>query len=254
MSVWKNRPDGKTVRRNKIAAQFAWLAIDALNSPAYRVLSLSAHRVLARIQIEHARHGGKENGKLPVTFKDFADFGIHRNAIAPAIRETEALGFIRVTQYGVASNAEFRIPNKFALAHLPTDDGQTSATNAWRRFKTIEDAIAAAKAARTAPARYGKFARRPKTAKTDLRYGNRSEDGYGKRIQNPGIPDTETVPLSPSGTVLLSISRGGADTSVSNNPPEGLCWSRPLIEEVFGEEAARLRAQCEVNGTQYQAA
>ena len=253
MSVWKNRPDGKTVRRNRITAQFAWLAIDALELT--RLSGADFWRIVFLPGYRSSTPGRRpKNGKLPVTFKDFADFGIHRNAIAPAIREAEALVFIRVTQYGVASNAEFRIPNKFALAHLPTDDGQTPATNAWRRFKTIEDAIAAAKAARTAPARYGKFARRPKTAKTDLRYGNRSEDGYGKRIQNPEMPNMETVPLSPSGTVLLSISRGGADTSVSNNPPEGLCWSRPLIGEVFGEEAARLRAQCEVNGTQYQAA
>jgi hypothetical protein len=34
-SVWKNK-DGKTVRRNQIATQFAWQAIEMLESPAYR--------------------------------------------------------------------------------------------------------------------------------------------------------------------------------------------------------------------------
>jgi hypothetical protein len=29
-SVWKNTPDGKTIRRNKIAEQFAWQAISML--------------------------------------------------------------------------------------------------------------------------------------------------------------------------------------------------------------------------------
>jgi hypothetical protein len=159
MSVWKNGPDGRTRRRNQIAERFAWLSIEALQSPAYRALSLSAHRVLARIQIEHSSHGGKENGRLPVTFQDFEDYGIHRHAIAPAIRELEALGFIHITQVGRAGNGEFRIPNKFALTHLPTD-GNPSPTNDWRRIKTIEEATAIADAARRAPARFGKRSRR----------------------------------------------------------------------------------------------
>ena len=57
-SAWKLRPDGKTVRRNKISGQFAWQLIEMLESPAWRVLTLSARRVFDRIQIEHAHHGG----------------------------------------------------------------------------------------------------------------------------------------------------------------------------------------------------
>ena len=45
-----------------------------LRSPAYRALSLSGHRILARIEIELASHGGKDNGKLPVTHADFRKF------------------------------------------------------------------------------------------------------------------------------------------------------------------------------------
>jgi hypothetical protein len=93
-----------------------------------------------------------------VTFQDFEDYGIHRHAIAPAIRELEALGFIRITQIGRAGN-EFRIPNKFALTHLPTNDNP-SPTNGWRRIKTIEEAMAIADAARRAPGRFGKRSRR----------------------------------------------------------------------------------------------
>jgi hypothetical protein len=58
-----------------------------LESPAYRVLSLSAHRVISRIEIELAHHGGNDNGRLPVTKQDFIDYGIHHNSVAPAIRE-----------------------------------------------------------------------------------------------------------------------------------------------------------------------
>ncbi len=68
--------------------------------PAHRILSLSALRVLDRILVEHAHHGGKDNGKLPVTYEHFVEFGMDRHAIAPAIRELSALGFIEITERG----------------------------------------------------------------------------------------------------------------------------------------------------------
>jgi hypothetical protein len=211
MSVYKNGPDGRTRRRNKIATQFAWQSIDALDSPAYRALSLSGHRVLARIQIEHARHGGKENGKLPVTFKDFEEYGIHRHAIAPAIREAEALGFIRITQLGRAGNGEFRLPNKFALTHLPSD-GQVDATNDWRRIKTIEEAMAIGDAARKAPAGFGKIKKRS-AKKQNASDGNRTSVSVANRTSTSKLPVVETALLSPAETAPLSISWVGADTS-----------------------------------------
>jgi hypothetical protein len=149
MGVWKNTPEGKTVRRNKIAEQFAWHGISMLESPAYRALSLSGHRILARINIEHAHHGGQDNGQLPVTFQDLEDYGVHRHAIAPGIREVEALGFIRITQQGRAGNADWRKPNKFALTHLPTKDNPKP-TEDWKRIKTIEEAEMLAHTARNA--------------------------------------------------------------------------------------------------------
>jgi hypothetical protein len=53
---------------NPITQGWAARPIEMLESPAYRALSLSAHRALSRIEIELAHHGGKDNGKLPVTF------------------------------------------------------------------------------------------------------------------------------------------------------------------------------------------
>jgi len=215
MSTWKIRPDGRTVRRQKIAArQWAWLSIEALESPAYRALSLSGHRILARIQIEHAHHAGKENGKLPVTFRDFHKFGIHPNAIAPGIREVAALGFIRITREGVASSdKEYRVPNLFALTNLATNDDQDAPTNDWRRHKTIEDAEAAARNARSEPARNRKFVAKTQSKKTELRYGFRIKSRYENRIKKGQIPDTETVVLETNqkrSTIYIS-GRGRAN-------------------------------------------
>ena len=97
-------------RCTKIGGQFAPRTIEMLRSPAMRVLSLSARRMLDRIEIEMADHGGTDNGRLPVTYDDFQRFGIHRHAISSAIQENEALGFIQVTQRGRAGNADFRTP------------------------------------------------------------------------------------------------------------------------------------------------
>jgi hypothetical protein len=135
----------------KIAGQFAARLIEMLESPAFRVLSLSARRILDRIEIELAHHGGRDNGRLPVTFGNFMRYGIDGHAVAPALREVEVLGFIEVTERGRAGNAEFRTPNKFRLTYRPTDD--RGPTDEWRNIKTIEEAYAIAKAARTSTRR-----------------------------------------------------------------------------------------------------
>ena len=133
-------------RRNSIDGQFAAHTIEMIRSPAWSVLSLSARRVLDRIEIEHADHGGNDNGMLPVTYDDFERYGIHRHAIAPAIRETVALGFAEITERGRAGNAEFRSPHKFRLTYF--HGGRAPPTNEWQRIKTVEEAQARAKAAR----------------------------------------------------------------------------------------------------------
>jgi hypothetical protein len=132
-------------RRTKIDEQFAVRTIPMLESPAYRALSLSAHRVLSRIEIEHAHHGGAENGKLPVTYDDFEKYGVHRHSIGAAIRECVALGFLKITEQGHAGNAEFRTPNKFRLTYIYAGP---QPTNEWQKIETEERAQAFARAAR----------------------------------------------------------------------------------------------------------
>ncbi len=103
----RNRPE-----RGSINGVFAWRLIEMLESPAYRALSLSAHRIMSRLEVELYHHGGKpeENGKLACTFEHFVEYGIERHAIAPAIREAVALGFVEVTLRGCGGNASFWRP------------------------------------------------------------------------------------------------------------------------------------------------
>lgn len=135
-------------RRNKIAGQFAARPISMLESPAYRALSRAAHQVLARIEIEHAHHGGADNGVLPVPYDHFVEYGLHRHAIAPALRELEALGFIERTTRGAALNGDMRQPSLYRLTYRHAKGVDGDGTHEWRKVKTIEEAEAMAKEAR----------------------------------------------------------------------------------------------------------
>jgi hypothetical protein len=116
----KKHDSRATVRRlNQIEAAFAYYLIEMLEHPSFRILSLAARRVLCRIQIELAHHGGHDNGKLPITCDQFVDYGVHRHSVGPAVRELEALGFITV-RFGRAGNAEFRTPSLYGLTWRPT--------------------------------------------------------------------------------------------------------------------------------------
>jgi hypothetical protein len=263
MSKWKNK-GGKTVRRETIpkGSQWTWWTIEMIESPAYRVLTLSAHRVIGRIRIEFASHGGKDNGKLTVTFQDFEDYGINRHAIAPAIREAEALGFIRVTQHGRAGNAEWCIPNMFALTHLAVNE--LNPTNDWNKIETLEEAEAIAKAARKAPKK-----------KQNASIGKRTGPGVGKRTGSGGFPVSENALRSAAKTSPLSIYRegggvaaeaegkyeprvggsnskaAGAGAGAGSKPSAGIVelsglreWSKPVLTEVEYTPALR-RPYCD---------
>ena len=144
----KGRATGalKLAKRNKIVGQFSARLVEMLESPAFRVLSPSGHRILARLEIELGNHGGQDNGRLPVTFDDFFDYGIHRHSVAPAIRECEALGFIEITQRGRAGNADFRCPNLFRITYVAA--AGPPPTHEWREIETMEDAKMLARNAR----------------------------------------------------------------------------------------------------------
>jgi hypothetical protein len=186
-------------RKGSIQGQFVPHRIEMVTSPAYQALSLSGHRALARIEIEHMRHGGVENGKLPVTFDDFEAYGISEKSIAPALREVQALGFARITERGRASKSDFgRHPNKFELTYIrgaaphfdaPTDD--------WKQHKTLEDAERAAEEARAAKdknavakskkrASQKTFARGEKIRSTGIK-------NHPKDASSPGIENHPTV-------------------------------------------------------------
>jgi hypothetical protein len=93
-------------------------------------------RILARLEIELYQHGGEGNGKLIVTYDQLVEYGIDRDAIAPAIRELVALGFIEVTEHGRAGAGSWHEPNRFRLTFRPV--GRARPTHEWQRTETME--------------------------------------------------------------------------------------------------------------------
>jgi hypothetical protein len=168
-------------RRTKIGSQFAPRTIEMLEAPAFRVLSLSARRVLDRLEIELARHGGTDNGRLPVTYDQFQEFGIDRQAIAPAIRELVALGFLEITRKGRAGNAEWRLPNLFRLTFRPSKGERAFGTNEWQEVESMEDAERLAKAARKANLRKSK-AQCGKISSVGMENPHRNPEKHGGEI------------------------------------------------------------------------
>ena len=187
-------------RRTQINGQFAAREIKMLKWYPFRELSLSARRVLDRLEIELAHHGGTDNGRLPVTFNDFQRYGIDRHAIAPAIRELVALGFVEVTEHGRAGNAEWRTPNRFRLTYKPTKS--EGPTHEWKHINTAERARAKAR-------KTGKLPRdhEQPDQQTKRQWGGNT----GHSGQTPHLPPVLNTPTTPKGDkpTLLSILRGG---------------------------------------------
>jgi hypothetical protein len=189
-----------------MAGQFTMRPIEMLESPAYRVLSLSAHRVLARLEIELAQHGGRDNGKLPVTYNNLVEYGVDRHAVAPAIRELDVLGFAKITEHGQGGNAEFRRPNRFRLTYRHTT--HAPATDEWRRIETREAALAAQRSARASiklPPRQKQKPVREKTRTGAQNPHRKSADaGVGNPHYSASAFSPTTLDISGDGQQLLA--------------------------------------------------
>jgi hypothetical protein len=132
--------------RNRITGQFAARHIDTLELPTYWVLSLAAHRLFARIEIELAQHGGSDNGKSPIRYEQFVEYGLDRHSVTRAIHELSAPSMAEVTEKSQAGNADFRRPNLFRLTYRHV--GRDERTHEWRRINTEDETKKIAKVAR----------------------------------------------------------------------------------------------------------
>jgi hypothetical protein len=142
----------KWAKPNAIREQFAAYPIEMLQSHAWRALSAMAKRCIERIVIELRKHGGKDNGELPVTNRDFVAHGVSMATIKPALAEAVALGFIEQTPGYACKNPLYARPARFRILFI-NSKGPLPDHTRWRRFKAYDEAKLAAKAARASAMR-----------------------------------------------------------------------------------------------------
>ena len=185
-----------------------------LNSPAWCILSRAARQILDYCEIKLA-HRWEQNSQLIMTYDELVAYGLHRNAVAPAIRELIALGFLEVTEQGRAGNAEFRRPTKVRVTYLKTRDAPP--THEWRHI-TEDDVAMIATGAR----RPGSNSAAPKKQKSSI--GKRTDFSIGKRTETQDGKRTERVEkrtenFSTETDTTLSIY--SAEGAVPPTPPPG---------------------------------
>jgi GNAT superfamily N-acetyltransferase len=115
---------GKRVKGRKTNAPrdgegFVYHTLDLMASPAWQGRSIACARLIDFLELEHARHGGKENGSLLAPYTQLVEFGIGRRLIADAIREAEQRGLIRVERGGKKGTAITEV-NRFTLTYFWT--------------------------------------------------------------------------------------------------------------------------------------
>ncbi len=121
--------------KKKIDYGFLPRPIEMMETAAYRQLSLSAHRVLDRLEIALHKTAGKANGELRVTYLQFVQYGVRRNSIQPALNELVAAGMVEITRKGRSGNNEFRRATWYRLTYR--DTAESRATHEWRQFKAV---------------------------------------------------------------------------------------------------------------------
>lgn len=114
-----------------------WIAhrLVLLVSPAWHGRPAPLRTVLERLEIEHLRHGGRENGHLFVSYDQFVKHGVSRKAVRPAIRLGERLGLLAIVQ-GEEPIGNIRAPNRYRLTYVP-EKRRRAPTDEWSVIDTL---------------------------------------------------------------------------------------------------------------------
>lgn len=217
-------------KRERIGAPFIPLLVDTMKSKAW--LAMSPYSRILYIALK-ARYGLdlKNNGRIYLSARMAADeTGLNKSTIARGFHELVHYGFIVMTSPGClgvegrGKAAHWRLTELGYMHEPPTRDFQR-----WNgtlfRYQRKQKPVPPERTVCTAGA--------------DIPLSRQSGHSHDKLSGQSGHTHTGACPVQ---------------ADISRLTTRGLRWTAPTIEEVFGEEAELLRAQCEANGAQYQAA
>ncbi|RWL47203.1 MAG: hypothetical protein EOR60_09570 [Mesorhizobium sp.] len=112
----------------------AWVPhrLELFISPPWRLAPVPLRRMLERLEIEHMRHGGMNNGQLFVSFGQFQAANISRRKIAATLELGSALGLVETIRTDQPAG-DLRGPNSYRLTYVPAK-GCTARTDEWKRI------------------------------------------------------------------------------------------------------------------------
>lgn len=110
-----------------------------LVSPAWRHRPIPLAKILERIEIEHMRHAGRENGHLIVSYDQLVEHGVSRRTIRGSIDLGVALGLLEVRQSGEWAG-DVRTPNMYRLTYLPEKD-RKAPTDEWEGIENDKASV-----------------------------------------------------------------------------------------------------------------
>lgn len=104
--------------------------LEMLISASWRHAPRPLLRMIERLEIEHLRHGGFENGNLYVSYKQFVLAGISKRSIRPTMELGKALGLMDYRQEE-EPRGDIRPPNAYRLTYVPAK-GKNAPTDEWK--------------------------------------------------------------------------------------------------------------------------
>lgn len=118
-------------RKRKWLSCFMPHRLELLISPAWRSAPRPLRNILERIEIEHLRHGGFNNGELYVSYLQFVEFGISKRSIKAALELGQKLGLLEVIQEAENHLSDIRAANAYRLTYVPAK-GKAAPTDEWK--------------------------------------------------------------------------------------------------------------------------
>jgi hypothetical protein len=108
-----------------------WIAhrLTLVVSPPWRLRPKPLMTILERLEVEHMRHAGKENGNLCVSYDQLVEAGVSRKMIRAAENAGEALGLLAVKP-SETLQGNIRGASEYRLTYVP-EKGRRAPSDEW---------------------------------------------------------------------------------------------------------------------------
>ncbi|MDX0542049.1 hypothetical protein GOC91_03320 [Sinorhizobium medicae] len=126
-----SRTSGRAEKKQRWLQAYIPHRLELLQSPAWQNAPRPLARLIERLEIEHLRHGGQNNGELFVAYSQFVAYGVSKKSICRTLRLGEELGLIEVVRTEGLIRGDLRPPNGYRLTFVPAKN-RTAPSDEWR--------------------------------------------------------------------------------------------------------------------------